>query len=532
MTETPRLPNFRCPLCHVHLERDLRLHIVDVHGENALRKAILADKEQGMSDAEVGRRYGISFGVLEQIMTEAYGANVTIRRRPKHIKQWQPPNFRLETSTVWSFRQRGDWATHNGGYRGNWSPYIPRNAILRYSKPGDTVLDYFVGGGTTAIEAKLLGRRCIARDINPDAVEITKNNLAFSSPDKEFLPVYEPVVKVGDARDLSDISTCSIDLICAHPPYAGIVKYSTGIEGDLSSLTAQEFLTGIRQVAEESLRVLKPGGKCVILIGDSRKSKHVVPIGFETIRVFLDTGFVLHELVIKRQHNCRATGFWYTRSLQYNFMLLAHEYLPIFEKPADKRIGEQLVLWETFLSPHTTLHRMRPARERAVEATTVWVFPEDRLESEVRRNLATRFAPASGKFLEVQFREGEPNLDQLSGQNLQLLYIRMSQQETEEALANHRAAVKRMVAQSETILPAGGFLVLEARDFYTQNSLVPAGLLLWEDMTHQDHFALKEIVIVAPEKTATDSDLGDCLKIVHEYLLVYQRRSTRREEMA
>lgn len=67
----------------------------------------------------------------------------------------QPENFELETNTVWTFPDRGKWATHDAKYRGNWSPYIPRNVILRYSNESDTVLDQFVGGGTTAVEAKL-----------------------------------------------------------------------------------------------------------------------------------------------------------------------------------------------------------------------------------------------------------------------------------------------------------------------------------------------------------------------------------------
>jgi hypothetical protein len=32
-------------------------------------------------------------------------------------------------------------ATVVGNYRGNWSPYIPRNLILRYTAPGDLVLE-------------------------------------------------------------------------------------------------------------------------------------------------------------------------------------------------------------------------------------------------------------------------------------------------------------------------------------------------------------------------------------------------------
>ncbi len=172
----------QCPLCHENVDGNLRSHILEVHGEEAFRRAVLADKERGMSDMEIGRRYGISFGTLEQIITEAYGTNVSVLKRSKHIRKWHPPNFREETTTVWSFKQRGDWATHNGRYRGNWSPYIPRNVILKYSKPGDVVLDYFVGGGTTAVEAKLLGRRCIARDINPGAVGLTRENIRFSPP--------------------------------------------------------------------------------------------------------------------------------------------------------------------------------------------------------------------------------------------------------------------------------------------------------------------------------------------------------------
>jgi len=330
-----------CPLCGEHVPHDLGEHLRRVHGEDAWRQAVLAAKKQGWSDAAIGARYGVSFHQLQRIITAAYGANVSLLDRPKRIRRWQPAHFRPETTTVWSFKQRGNWATHDGRYRGNWSPYIPRNVILRYSRPGDTVLDYFVGGGTTAVEAKLLGRRCIARDINPEAVRITEENLRFTPPPtllEASGPIYEPAVTVGDARDLTGIPDGSMDLICAHPPYAGIIQYGTHAAGDLSALSGPEFLTEMGRVARESLRVLKPGGKCAILIGDARRSKHVVPIGFPTIRVFLEAGFILRELVIKRQHNCKTTGFWYTRSITYNFLLLAHEYLPIFEKPvADQR---------------------------------------------------------------------------------------------------------------------------------------------------------------------------------------------------
>ena len=82
----------------------------------------------------------------------------------------QPDKFELETTTIWSFPSRGKWATHDAKYRGNWSPNIPRNVILRYSQEGDVVLDQFIGGGTTAVEAKLTYRNFVGFDINPEAV--------------------------------------------------------------------------------------------------------------------------------------------------------------------------------------------------------------------------------------------------------------------------------------------------------------------------------------------------------------------------
>ena len=51
--------------------------------------------------------------------------------------------------------------------------------ILRYSNPGDWVLDQFVGSGTTLIEAKLLNRNAVGVDINPQSVSISETNLQF-----------------------------------------------------------------------------------------------------------------------------------------------------------------------------------------------------------------------------------------------------------------------------------------------------------------------------------------------------------------
>ena len=243
------------------------------------------------------------------------------------MKKWKPDNFELEMNTVWSFPHRGDWATHDAKYRGNWSPYIPRNLLLRYSQEGDLVLDQFVGGGTTLVEAKLLSRNIIGVDINPAALERCREKTAF-----EWENGGQIYIKQGDARNLHFVPNDGIDFICTHPPYADIIKYSNGIDGDLSHSAVKDFLMQMGSVAAECYRVLRQGKFCAILMGDTRKKGHVVPMSFDVMKIFEDTGFKLKEIIIKEQHNCKATGFWKTNSVKYNFLLLAHEYLFIFKK--------------------------------------------------------------------------------------------------------------------------------------------------------------------------------------------------------
>ena len=245
----------------------------------------------------------------------------------KKIKKWEPEEFELEMNTVWSFPDRGKWATHDAKYRGNWSPYIPRNLLLRYSNESDLILDQFAGGGTTLVEAKLLNRNIIGVDINNNALERCKEKCDFGYENLGKVYFYE-----ADARNLNFIPDENIDFICTHPPYANIIKYSEDIENDLSHLKVKDFLIEMEKVVSESYRVLKKDKFCAILMGDTRQKGHIIPMSFEVMKIFEKVGFKTKEIIIKEQHNCKATGFWKTNSVKYNFLLIAHEYLFVFKK--------------------------------------------------------------------------------------------------------------------------------------------------------------------------------------------------------
>lgn len=59
-------------------------------------------------------------------------------------------------------------------YPASMSPLLAREIIQSFSKEKDFVLDPFCGGGTSAIESILLGRKIICSDINPLASFLTK----------------------------------------------------------------------------------------------------------------------------------------------------------------------------------------------------------------------------------------------------------------------------------------------------------------------------------------------------------------------
>lgn len=246
----------------------------------------------------------------------------------------------IETTTVWSFPERGSWATHNPKYRGNWAPQIPGNLILKFTKETEWVLDPMAGSGTTLIEAKILNRNAIGIDINPEAIKLTAKNLNFKTDNESTQKYY-----VGDVVKLDKIPNDSIDLIATHPPYLNIIRYTQGkINSDLSNISSvRKFLTEFEPAVKELYRVLKPNKYCAILVGDTRRRRHFVPFAYSVMRLFLKNGFILKEDIIKIQHNCRTTPKWNALKQKYDFYLIMHEHLFIFRKPV---VGENAAIYK------------------------------------------------------------------------------------------------------------------------------------------------------------------------------------------
>lgn len=203
-----------------------------------------------------------------------------------------------------------------GTFALSFSPTMVRHLIHTYSRPGETVLDCFLGTGTTVVEAQLMGRHSIGIDCNDRILETAHQRLTVWNDD------CKPTLYCADARTLSTfIEEDSVDLVVTQPPYGSTHAFSSNNPHDLSLFSSRDFLLSIEQIATELYRVLKPGGYCILLVGDIKDRGRMMPLGFQFIHRFLSRGFSVSQSFDSR-----------TPTTLLPVPLNDHEYLFIFQK--------------------------------------------------------------------------------------------------------------------------------------------------------------------------------------------------------
>jgi len=93
------------------------------------------------------------------------------------VSQWKAYE-EVITDSLWLIGSRDKAGAHTAELHGNFIPQIPHQAMLRYTKRGEVVLDTFSGNGTTLIECKRLGRNGIGIELLPNLVERSRELIA------------------------------------------------------------------------------------------------------------------------------------------------------------------------------------------------------------------------------------------------------------------------------------------------------------------------------------------------------------------
>ena len=96
------------------------------------------------------------------------------------------PSYNKEFSKIYKFHKY--WA------RKPW--YIVEQYIKEYTREGETVLDPFLGSGTTGLESIINGRNFIGYDLNPIAILISRGTLQSEVNIKELENDFKEIEKL------------------------------------------------------------------------------------------------------------------------------------------------------------------------------------------------------------------------------------------------------------------------------------------------------------------------------------------------
>jgi DNA modification methylase len=238
-----------------------------------------------------------------------------------------------ESVSVWT--QRGLGAGHADAQieRQHPAPFSFTDVarlVRLFTKRGMTVLDPFMGVGSTLKACALEGRNGIGMELNERFAGLAAERLSTEVP-PDVLGESRQVIQQGDARELiGALPADSVDFLVTSPPYWGILnkkpdhkvrqeRIGNGLEtryGDDSRDFANimiygDFVAALAEFFGLCSRVLRNGKYCVIIVGDFRHGGRYFPLHADLARELENRGYVLKAMNVLYQRHKRVFPYGY-----------------------------------------------------------------------------------------------------------------------------------------------------------------------------------------------------------------------------
>lgn len=181
--------------------------------------------------------------------------------------------------------------------------------ISLFTKRGMTVLDPFVGSGTTLIAASNLGRKGIGIDLNEEYHQLYIHRISNAEQqcECEYL--------VGDSLEVLD-TIGEVDYIVTSPPYHNILRnnskgtrnnsgknyrmsardgvdYYSEMNNDLGNFNRYEdFLVALKDIMEKAFNHLSNKKYASIIISDFTVDKKEVCVQADIVKLMQEIGFI------------------------------------------------------------------------------------------------------------------------------------------------------------------------------------------------------------------------------------------------
>lgn len=252
-----------------------------------------------------------------------------------------------ETVSVWRQRGLGRGHPDTAIERQHPAPFSFTDVarlVRFFTKPGQTVLDPFVGIGSTLKAAALEGRNGIGIELEEEFVKLSKERLKAEVLSTDVEPTSQQVLH-GDARKvMATLKDDSIDLVITSPPYWNILhkkdhkaiqereakglktRYSDA-KSDLGNIPVYEdFLDELTGILSQSKRVLKKNKYMAIIVSDFRDGKRLRMFHADIAARLEQEGFILQGITILHQAHKRVFPYGYPASYVPN---IHHQYIVI-----------------------------------------------------------------------------------------------------------------------------------------------------------------------------------------------------------
>lgn len=211
--------------------------------------------------------------------------------------------------------------------------------INMYSKQGDTVLDPFLGTGTTVVAAVKNNRNGIGIELTERFFSVATDSIneVLNSSQLSLLSDEQDLctadIRKGDCCEvLKSIEDDTVQLTITSPPYADLIhkvvedrtlhhknsafvtenNATTNIysddEKDLGNMSMDEYIKKVEIIMSELYRVAKPGGYNAWVVKDFRDTKNKIPyIDLHSKIAYAGekAGFKYHDLIIWDQNQHR-----------------------------------------------------------------------------------------------------------------------------------------------------------------------------------------------------------------------------------
>ena len=233
--------------------------------------------------------------------------------------------------------------------------------IAFFTKRGETVLDPFVGSGTTCIAAMELGRLSIGVELLAHWVELARRRVDSHDrdavgdgpgrPPAEPYHDVQPVLVQGDACQVVDgLPAESVQLVVTSPPYWGILSkkadhktkaerlgknlpkdYGGNEAADLSNIDSYEvFVDAIAGVLGKCHAALQSGRYACVVVSDFRHGSKFYAYHADLAAAVERHGLTLEGITVLAQNSKNL----YPYGIPYAFVSnIHHQYVLVFRKP-------------------------------------------------------------------------------------------------------------------------------------------------------------------------------------------------------